>query len=53
MIDYKVTDLGNGKFDVNFPLDKVTDKAELLFQQVDLILSTWKSDFLYNINSIS
>ncbi len=47
MIDYLVND----NFDVVLPLQKVTDKSDLLFQQVRLILNTWTNDFPYDITA--
>ncbi len=45
MIDYLVDE----NFDVVLPLQKVTDKSTLLFQQVRLILNTWTKEFPYDI----
>lgn len=47
MTDYLV----DNDFDVVLPLQKVTDKATLLFQQVRLLLHTWQADFVYDIRT--
>ena len=48
-IDYTVTETSEGNFDLNLPLSKTVDKADLLFQQVDLLLNTYQKEFLYDI----
>ena len=47
MTDYLVDE----NFDIVLPLQKLTDKATLLFQQVRLLLHTWQEDFVYDIRS--
>lgn len=47
MIDYLVDE----NFDVVFPLQKVTDESDLLFQQVRLLLETFTNDFPYDITA--
>lgn len=47
MFDYFVDD----NIDIVLPLVKITDPDALLFQQVILLLNTWTSDFVYDINA--
>jgi len=49
-IDYQTIENSNGEFDVILPLIKVTSSEDLLFQQVELLLDTWKNDFVYDVN---
>lgn len=47
-IDYQTTESVEGEFDIVMPLTKITDKADILFQQVDLLLNTYLKEFLYD-----
>ena len=47
-MDYEATEISAGVFDISIPLVKVEDEAELLFQQVDLLLSTYADEFVYD-----
>lgn len=46
-MDYETFKTDTG-YDITLPLVKVTDKATLLFQQVELLLDTWTGEFLYD-----
>jgi len=48
-IDYEVTEIEEGQFDIDLPLTKVTNQVDLLFQQVDLLLETFTGEFLYDV----
>lgn len=49
MIDYKVKRIQNG-YDVELPLAKISNKDDLLFQQVELLLDTWLGEFVYDVS---
>jgi len=48
-MDYKTIEYSEGEFDIAIPLEKVVAFEDLLFQQVDLLLETWKGEFVYDI----
>jgi len=48
-IDYTVSEITEGSFDINLPLEKTVDQGDILFQQVDLLLNTYEEEFLYDI----
>ena len=50
IFDYQALEQTEGNFDLTIPLTKITQKEDLLFQQVDLILNTYTGEFLYDIN---
>lgn len=49
IMDYKTIETTKGEFDITLPLSKNTAKADLLFQQVELLLNSYAGDFLYDI----
>lgn len=49
VFDYNAIEVTEGEFDITLPLEKVTAKEDLLFQQVELLLNTYTEEFLYDI----
>ena len=47
--DYKVEETNEGDFDIVLTLEKVIAQEDLLFQQVELLLNTYTTEFLYDI----
>jgi len=48
IIDYKTSEQNEGEFDIELPLSKITSRDDLLFQQVELLFSTYTEDFAYD-----
>ena len=47
-IDYNVSEISEGEFDITLPLEKVSEYSDLLFQQVELLLETYQGEFVYD-----
>ncbi len=50
-MDWQTMETKEGYHDIILPLTKITQKSQLLFQEVDLLLDTWTGEFLYNIEN--
>ena len=49
IFDFKANEFNEGEFDIELPLVKVVEKEALLFQQVELLLNTYTTEFVYDV----